>query len=70
MYDMAVINMSTRNCPKNIPNGPTAFQVALNPLRFTEPSLWKKTVMVFPELMMGLGMLDPQYFFSTGPEDT
>ena len=45
----------------------TACQVALNPLPFVEPSLWKTTVIEFPELMMGLGSLEPQYFSSKDP---
>ena len=45
----------------------TACQVALNPLPFVEPSLWKTTVIKFLELMMGLGSLEPQYFSSKDP---
>ena len=45
----------------------TAFQVALNPLWFTDWSLWKTTLIVFPELMMGPGMLEPQYFSLKDP---
>ena len=47
----------------------TASQVALNPLRVTLKSLWKTTVIVFPWLMMGVGLLDPQYFCSPDPKE-
>ena len=33
----------------------TALHVALNPLPFFPPSLWKVTVIFLPELVMGLG---------------
>ena len=41
-----------------------ASQIALNPFPFVEPSLWKTTSIEFPELMMGFGLLEPQYFSS------
>ena len=47
----------------------TASQVALNPLRTLVWSLWKVTVIVFPELMTGLGTFDPQYFSSSDPKE-
>ena len=49
-------------CLFNRPEFPTASQVALKPFLFTEPSLWKVTVIVFPELRIGLGSMEPQYF--------
>ena len=55
--------------PKNLPV-PTAFQVALNPLRASLSSLWKMTVILLSELMMGLGLLDPQYLCSSDPNET
>ena len=47
----------------------TASQVALNPVRTLVWSLWKMMFMVFPELIIGLGTSDPQYFSSSDPKE-
>ena len=47
----------------------TASQVALNPFFTLVWSLWKVMAIVFPELMIGLGTLDPQYFSSSDPKE-
>ena len=41
----------------------TAFHAALNPLWLTELSLWKVTVILLLLLVMGAGLVEPQYFF-------
>ena len=57
-------------CPNDIPGSP-AFQVALNPLLWPSwSSLRKMTTIVLSELMMGLGLLDPQYLCSSDPNET
>ena len=51
-----------------IPSLSTASQIAMNPGSVTDPSVRKRTVIVFPELMMELGMSEPQYLSSTEPK--
>ena len=64
---LVLIDLKEKNSTKrgkSLPEFSTTSQVALNPLRATEKSLWKVMSIVFPELRMGLGLLDPQYFSS------